>query len=156
MKGKPQVVEMLNEVLVGELTAINQYFLAAKIAGHQGYEHLAHRVYDESVGEMKHAARLIERILYLDGLPNVQKLEKVKVSESVTDQLTADLEIERRSVDRLNTGIKLARDQGDNGTAELLEELLTGAERHVEWLETQVGLVKELGREQYLAQQVRG
>src|SRR5690349_6806998 len=121
MKGNAQVVQMLNEVLVGELTAVNQYFLAAKIAGHGGYEHLADKIYKESLGEMKHAEKLIERILYLEGLPNVQKLEKVKIAESVVEQLSADLDVERRSVERLNAGVRLAREHGDNGTADLLE-----------------------------------
>ena len=155
MKGKAQVVQMLNEVLVGELTAINHYFLAAKIAGHRGYAHLGERLYKESLGEMKHAEKLIDRILYLDGLPNLQKLEKVKIAEGVVEQLAADLEVERRSVERLNGGIKLARAHGDNGSADLLEELLGGAERHVNWLETQLELTKKLGEPHYLAQQIR-
>jgi len=155
MKGKAQVLQMLNEVLVGELTAINQYFLAAKIAGHHGYAHLGERLYKESLGEMKHAEKLIDRILYLDGLPNLQKLEKVKIAEGVVEQLGADLEVERRSVERLNTGIELARQHGDNGSATLMEELLGGAERHVNWLETQLELSKKLGEPHYLAQQVR-
>lgn len=154
MKGHPQVVQMLNEVLVAEITSVNQYFLAAKIAHHRGYERLGHRVYKESLEEMKHSEKLIERVLYLDGLPNVQKLDKVKVAESSVEQLRLDLDGERRGLERLNRGIKLARDHHDNGTAELLEGLLTSAEGHVEWLETQLGLVKELGEEQYLAQQL--
>jgi bacterioferritin len=146
---------MLNEVLVGELTAINQYFLAAKITAHRGYSHLGEKLYKESLGEMKHAEKLIDRILFLDGLPNVQKLEKVKIAETVIEQLAADLDVERRTVARLNAGIELARKHADNGSAELLEELLGGAERHVNWLETQLDLAKKLGEPHYLAQQIR-
>jgi bacterioferritin len=155
MKGNAQVVQTLNDILVGELTAINQYFLGAKIAGHRGYERLAHKVYKESLDEMRHAEKLIDRILFLEGLPNLQKLEKVTVAESVIDQLRADLESEARSVERLNAGIKLSRGAGDHGSADLLEELLESSEKHLEWLETQVGLVKHLGDTHYLAQQLK-
>jgi bacterioferritin len=155
MKGNAQVVQMLNDVLVGELTAINQYFLAAKVAGHRGYERLAHKVHKESLDEMRHAEKLIDRILFLEGLPNLQKLEKVKIAESVVEQLKADLDNEQKSVDRLNAGIKLSRDHGDQGSADLLEELLDASEKHLEWLETQVGLVKSLGDTHYLAQQLK-
>jgi bacterioferritin len=155
MKGKPQVVQMLNEVLVAELTAVNQYFLGAKMVAHRGYERLGHKLYTESLEEMRHAEKLIDRILFLDGVPNVQKLEKVKVAASPVEQLEADLEIEKRSVGHLNRGIELCRARGDHGSAELLQGLLPAAESHVEWLETQLELAKALGVEQYLAQQVK-
>ena len=155
MKGNPQVVQMLNDVLIGELTAVNQYFLGAKIAGPRGYERLAHKVHKESLDEMRHAEKLIDRILFLEGLPNLQKLEKVKIAESVIEQLRADLESEARSVERLNAGIKLSREAGDHGSADLLEELLESSEKHLDWLETQVGLVKGLGDTHYLAQQLK-
>lgn len=154
MKGHAQIVQALNDILVSEITSVNQYFLAAKIADHQGYERLGHRVYRESLAEMKHAEKLIERILYLDGLPNLQKLDKVRLAGSPVEQLRADLDGERRTVAHLNKAIDLARKHGDNGTADLLEELLEGAEHHVEWLETQLELVKQLGEEPYLAQQI--
>jgi bacterioferritin len=155
MKGNLKVVQALNEILVGELTAINQYFLAAKICRHNGYRRLHERLHKESVEEMKHAEKLIERILYLEGLPNLQKLEKIRIAESVPAQLRFDLESERRTVERLNSGVKLARDAGDNGTSDLLEELLGSAETHVEWLEAQVALLGQLGDDHYLAQQIR-
>lgn len=155
MKGNEQVVKMLNEVLVSELTAINQYFLAAKIAGHRGYERLGSKLYEEALDEMRHAEKLVERILYLDALPNLQKLEKVRIGESVVEQLRADLELERQSVARLNAGVELARGRTDNGTAEVLESLLVSAEHHVEWLEAQLDQVKQLGDALYLAQQVK-
>ena len=155
MKGNARVVDMLNEVLVGELTAINQYFLGGKIAKHRGYERLGHKINKESLDEMRHAEQLIDRILFLEGLPNLQKLEKVNVAESTIEQLRADLASETRSVERLNSGIKLARDAGDNGSADLLEGLLDASEDHLEWLETQLGLVQSLGDTHYLAQQLK-
>jgi bacterioferritin len=155
MKGNAQVLQILNDVLVGELTAVNQYFLGAKIAGQRGYERLAHKVHKESLDEMRHAEKLIDRILFLEGLPNLQKLEKVKIAESVTEQLKADLESEARSVERLNAGIKVSREAGDHGSADLLEALLESSEKHLDWLETQVGLVKSLGDTHYLAQQLK-
>jgi bacterioferritin len=154
MKGDARVVQRLNEILVGEMTAINQYFLGAKLCRQRGYTRLAARIHAESLEEMKHADRLIERILFLEGLPNLQKLDKLRIAESVPDQLRADLALERRTVEELNGAIKLARDRGDNGSAELLEELLVSAERHVGWLETQLGLLRDLGDVPYLAQQV--
>jgi bacterioferritin len=154
MKGDAGVVQTLNDILASELTAINQYFLAGKIAHHRGYHRLAERLNKESLEEMKHASRLIDRILYLEGLPNLQKLEKIRIGGSVTEQLKLDCEVERKSVEQLNQGVRQARDKRDAGTADLLEELLEGAERHVEWLEAQVGLVKELGEQNYLARQL--
>jgi bacterioferritin len=119
MKGNPQVIQILNDVLTGELTSINQYFLAAKIFQNWGYDRLAKKLHAESIDEMKHADALIARILYLEGLPNVQRLGKVHTGESVVEQLRADLETERTAVELLNRGIKLARDESDNGSAEL-------------------------------------
>jgi bacterioferritin len=155
MKGNSKVVQMLNEVLVGELTAINQYFLAAKMCHHRGYLRLHEKLYGEALEEMKHAEHLVERILFLGGLPNLQKLDKLRVAEAPPEQLKANLELERQSLERLNGGIRLARESGDNGSAELLEKLLTSAETHVDWLEAQVGLVKQLGDAHYLAQQIK-
>jgi bacterioferritin len=154
VKGRPEIVQTLNAILVGELTAINQYFLGAKISARMGYAALAHKLQDESIEEMKHAEKLIDRILFLEGLPNVQKLEKVRIGETVPEQLKADLELERQSVGRLNAGVQLARKHGDNGTAELLERMVLGAEAHVDWLETQLSLIRELGDAAYLAQQI--
>jgi bacterioferritin len=155
MKGNARVIQALNEVLVGELTAVNQYFLAAKICRQKGYERLHEKLHREAIEEMRHAERLVERILLLQGLPNMQKLEKIQLAEDVPGQLRLDLETERKSVERLNEGIKLARDAGDNGSADLLEELLEAAEGHVRWLEAQTALLEQLGAAHYLAQQVR-
>ena len=154
MKAPQPIIDLLNQLLVGELTAINQYFLGAKMWHHRGLSRLAHHVRKESIDEMKHAEALIERILFLGGLPNLQKLDKIKVAGNVPDQLKADLELERRSVAGLNQGIKKARDAGDNGTATLLEGLLDAAEAHVDWLDAQLGRIDSLGTEQYLAQQM--
>lgn len=154
MKRPQPIIDMLNELLVGELTAINQYFLGAKICRQRGLARLAERLRKESLEEMKHAEGLVERILFLGGLPNLQKLDKIRIAESTPEQLRADLELERRSVGRLNAGVKLARDAGDNGSAQLLDGMLKGAEAHVDWLDAQVSLLRELGDAQYLAQQI--
>ena len=156
MKSGQPIIDLLNRLLVGELTAINQYFLAAKICQDKGLHRLAHHLRKESIGEMKHAEALIERILYLGGLPNLQKLDKIRIAENVPDQLRADLELERGTVRSLNEGVVKARSAGDAGTATLLEELLEGAEDHVHWLEAQIGLVESLGVAQYLAEQMHG
>jgi bacterioferritin len=154
MKTSHPIIDLLNRLLVGELTAINQYFLGAKICRQRGLSRLAHRLRKESLDEMKHAEALVERVLFLGGLPNLQKLEKIQIAETVPDQLRVDLELERRSVAHLNDGVKLARDAGDNGTATLLEGLLAAAEVHVDWLDAQVGLIESVGAAQYLAQQM--
>jgi len=155
MKGNPQVIQLLNEVLTGELTSVNQYFLAAKICQNWGYQRLYKYLYKESIDEMKHADKLIERILYLEGLPNVQKLDKVYTGETIPEQLKLDLQTEVHAIARLNAGIKLARDVGDNGSAELLEEILVSEEEHVDWLEAQLELIKQVGEQNYLAQQIK-
>jgi len=155
VKGNPQVIQVLNDVLTGELTSINQYFLGAKIFENWGYERLYKKVYKESIDEMKHADKLIERILFLEGLPNVQKMGKVRTGESVVEQLKLDLDTEREAVDLLNRGIKLARDVGDNGSSELLESILESEEEHIDWLEAQLTLVKQVGEANYLAQQIK-
>ena len=155
MKGNKKVIELLNDVLTGELTSVNQYFLHAKMCRHWGYLRLAAVNHKESIGEMKHADELIERILYLEGLPNLQRLYKVRVGETVPEQLRADRDTEVEAVARLNKGIALCVDVGDNGSRELLERILTSEEEHLDWLETQLGLVATLGEVDYLAQQLR-
>src|SRR5512136_223539 len=155
MKGDAKVIALLNEVLTNELTTINQYFLHARMCENWGYERLWKKVKHESIDEMKHADRVIERILYLDALPNVQRLGKVNVGETVEEQLRLDLESEKHNIGVLNRGVELARNAGDNGTAELLEELLVDEEEHANWLEAQLALVAQVGIQNYLAQQVR-
>jgi bacterioferritin len=155
MQGDKQVLDLLNDVLTAELTAINQYFVHAKMMKNWGYERLAHKERHESIDEMKHADMVIERILYLDGVPNLQRLNKVNVGENVPEQLKLDHEEEKRAVKRLNDGIKLCRDLGDNGTKDLLERILVSEEEHIDWLESQLELIKQVGEAQYLAQQIR-
>ena len=131
------VVRVLNEVLCGELTAINQYFLHAEMCKDWGYDRLYKIVRKESIDEMKHAETLMERILYLGGIPNVQKLDKINIGETVKEQLVSDLALENLALPRLNKGIEVCRDENDNGTRQLLEEILRSEEEHVDWLEAQ-------------------
>jgi len=155
MRGHDQVITMLNDVLTAELTAINQYFIHARMCENWGYERLWHKLRDESIGEMKDADQLIERILYLEGIPNMQRLFKVNVGQTVPEQLTLDLELERDAIRRLNEGIELARSLGDNGSRELLEDILQGEEDHANWIEAQLTLIAQAGEANYLAQQIK-
>jgi bacterioferritin len=154
MKGNAKLIEALNEVLTGELTAINQYFVHAKMCENWGYQRLEEANRKESLGEMKHADEVIERILFLEGIPNMQRLGKVKVGETVPEQLKLDLGLEVEAVARLNKAIELAVEVHDNTTRELLEDILTSEEEHVNWLEAQLELIKQVGEENYLAQQI--
>jgi bacterioferritin len=155
MKGNGKLIETLNEILTGELTAINQYFIHAKMCSNWGYHRLAHKNREESIEEMKHADRLIERILFLEGVPNMQRLEKVRVGETVHEQLKLDLKLEETAVPRLNKAIAQAVDVGDNTTRELLEDVLKSEEDHVDWLEAQLELIRQVGEANYLSQQIR-
>lgn len=155
MKGNAKLIELLNEVLTGELTGINQYFVHAKMCENWGYKHLYEKIRKESLEEMKHAEELIERILYLEGVPNMQRLGKVRVGETVSEQFKLDLALEKEAVERLNRAIALAVEVSDNGTRELLEEILTSEESHIEWLEAQLTLLRQVGEQNYLAQQIR-
>ncbi|MCA9714822.1 MAG: bacterioferritin [Myxococcales bacterium] len=154
MKGNDKIIEKLNEVLTAELTAINQYFIHAKMCGNWGYSRLASKVRAESIDEMKHADTLIDRILYLDGIPNMQRLFKVNVGETVKEQFELDLELEKVAIARLNDAVALCRDLGDNGSREMLEHMLVSEEDHADWLETQLELMKQVGEQLYLAQQI--
>lgn len=156
MQGSAAVLELLNEVLTAELTAVNQYFVHAKMCDNWGYERLAHHAREESIGEMKDAERLIERILYLEGVPNLQRLGTVRVGETVVEQLTADLGVEREAIERLNRGIALCVAESDNGSRDLLEDILEGEEEHADWLETQFELIRQVGENLYLSQQIHG
>ena len=154
MQGSARIIELLNDVLTAELTAINQYFVHSKMCENWGYERLAKHHRDESIGEMKDADELIERILYLEGVPNLQRLGTVMVGETVPEQLRLDLELEREAIARLNAGIAACTEEGDNGTRDLLEEILEGEEDHADWLETQLNLIATIGEAHYLAQQM--
>ena len=155
MKGIQKVIDLLNEVLTNELSAVNQYFLHARMCENWGYDRLWHKVRAESIDEMKHADRVIERILYLEGLPNVQRLGTIKVGETVDEQLRVDLELEKAAIPVLNRGIELCRSSGDNGTAELLEDVLEDEEEHANWLEAQLTLIQQVGLQNYLAEQIK-
>jgi bacterioferritin len=154
MRGDAEVIELLNEVLTAELTTINQYFIHAKLCDNWGYAKLAKKQRDESIDEMRDAEAIIERILYLDGVPNLQRLGPVRVGETVPEQLEVDSQIEREAIERYNRGIALAVARGDNGTRELLERKLTGEESHLDWLETQIRLIAEVGLANYLSVQI--
>ena len=155
MEGNANVVDLLNEVLTGELTAVNQYFVDAKMLSNWGYERLGKKFYDESIDEMKDADVLIERILYLDGIPNLQRLGTVCVGETPAEKLKLALELEVAAIERLNHGIALCVGAGDNGSRDLLQEILDGEETHADWLETQLALIEQVGDANYLAQQIR-
>jgi bacterioferritin len=155
MKGDARVIALLNEVLANELTAINQYFLHARLCENWGYERLWKKVRAESIDEMQHADKVIQRILYLDGMPNLQKLGKLEIGETVLEQLQSDLALEKRAIPVLNAGVELCRGKGDNGTAELLEEILVDEEEHADWLEAQLTLVEQVGVQNYLAEQIK-
>ena len=154
MQASPVVLELLNEVLTAELTAVNQYFLHSKMCDNWGYERLAHHAREESIGEMKDADQLIERILYLEGVPNLQRLGTVSVGETVPEQHRLDLDLERAAIERLNRGIATCVAEGDNGSRDLLEDILEGEEEHADWLETQLELLRQMGEAHYLAQQM--
>lgn len=154
MKGHAKVVQALNDVLSAELVGINQYFLHSKMCKNWGYHRLAEAMYHESISEMKHASDLTERILFLEGLPNLQKLGKVRIGETVPEQLSLDRALEIDAVKRLNEGIALCVDAGDNASRHLLEDILRSEESHLDWIETQLGLLRALGEKQYLAEQM--
>ncbi len=154
MQGDPEIIEALNEVLTAELTAINQYFIHAKMCENWGYRRLYKKKREESIEEMHDADKVIERILYFDGVPNMQRLFPVGVGEDPVEQHKLDLALEVAAIERLNKAIKLCRDKGDNGTREMLEEILTGEEDGADWLESQLHLVEEVGKEAYLAEMI--
>lgn len=154
MKGHPEIVELLNEVLTAELTAINQYFIHAKMCRNWGYEALAAYVRHESIDEMKHADQIIDRILFLEGLPNLQRYWKLQVGQSVPEQFAADRTLEIEAVARLNRAIAACVAHGDNGTRELLAGILVSEEEHLDWLETQLALIDQVGAQNYLAQHI--
>lgn len=154
MKGKQEVIAVLGEVLCAELTAINQYFIHAKMCKNWGYKELADLLRHESIDEMKHADDVIERILYLEGTPDLQKYMKINVGATIPEILQHDLDLEYGAVERLNKGIDICVAARDNGTRELLEKILVDEEEHIDWLETQLSLIKDLGLQNYLAEKM--
>ena len=155
MKGDAKVIDLLNEILTGELTAINQYFLHAKMCQNWGYDRLYEYIRKESIDEMKHADALIHRVLYLEGLPNLQRLGKLDIGQTVVEMLKNDLGVEMVAIPLLNKAIDACRQIGDNGSEHLLKDILTSEEEHVDWLESQLERVKQVGESHYLAQQIR-
>lgn len=154
MKGNPKVIAALNEALHEELTAINQYFLHAEMCENWHYDRLGELIKKQSIGEMKHAEELIERILFLDGTPNMTKHIELVVGKNVREQIESDLKLEIEAVGMYNRAAEMARQEGDNASRELFERLLKDEEEHVDWLEAQVHQIKELGYERYLSQQI--
>ncbi len=156
MQGDAEIVEALNAILTAELSAINQYFVHARMCENWGYHRLAKKKRDESIGEMKDADALIERILFLEGVPNMQRMNPVQVGEDPIEQHRLDLAMEIEAVHRYNAAVALCRDKGDNGTRALLEHSLRSEEESVDWLEAQLHVVGEIGKERYLAEQLHG
>jgi len=154
MKGDSEVVKALNEVLTAELTAINQYFIHSRMCGNWGYRRLAAKKREESIGEMKDAQTIMDRILYLEGIPNVQKLNPVRVGEDPVEQHRNDLAVETEAIVRLNKAIKLCVEKGDNGTRDMLESILRDEEESADWLEGQLHIIEEIGKAAYLAEQI--
>lgn len=154
MKGHPDVIQLLNDVLCAELTAINQYFIHARMLQNDRYVRLAKHAQEESIGEMKHAQVAIDRILYLEGVPNMQKYMKINVGQTVPEMFQFDLAVEHDAVDRLNKGLELCRTHGDNGTRLVLEQILASEEEHIDWIEAQLTQIQQLGLANYLAQQI--
>ena len=154
MKGDKKVINYLNKALTNELTAINQYFLHARMLKNWGLHKIAEKVMDESKDEMKHADQLIERILFLEGLPNVQKLNKILVGEDVPEILKNDLGLEMEAMPLLRSGIAHCEKTADYVSRDLLSEILESEEDHVDWLETQVDLIKSVGLENYIQSQM--
>ena len=154
MQGDAEIIEVLNEVLTAELTAVNQYFLHGKLCGNWGYARLAEHSRHESIDEMKHAERITDRIIYFEGFPNYQRYFPLRIGETVPEQFEADLALETEAIERLNRGIELAVAKSDNGTRELLADILVGEEEHVDWIETQLEAIRQIGIENYLTEQL--
>ncbi|HXY08340.1 MAG TPA: bacterioferritin [Terriglobales bacterium] len=154
MKGDAKVLAVLNQVLKAELTAINQYFLHAEMCENWGYQKLAKHTRGEAIEEMEHAEKLMERILLLDGMPNMSDYFKISIGQNVKAQLQNDLQVEYDAVKRLNAGIETCVNAGDNGSRDLLEGILTDEEEHIDYLEGQLHAISEMGIENYLAQQL--
>ena len=154
MQGKQNIIDALNDGLTIELTAINQYFVQAKMCTNWGLQRLGRKHYSESIGEMKHAELLIDRILFLDGVPEIARYDTIRVGTSVEEQFQFDLTLETKGVEAYNKAIDLCVKEGDAGSRELLEKILVESEEHVDWLETQLDLISKVGIENYLITQV--
>ena len=154
MQGSPKIIEFLNEALTAELTAINQYFTHSKLCDNWGWKKLAAKYREESFEEMNDAETLIDRIILLDGMPNLQRLGSVRIGETVEEQLVVDGDLERGAIERYRRGVVLALEEGDPGTRDILEKLVAGEEGHLDWIETQQSMIADMGIERYLLAQV--
>lgn len=155
MQGSPRIVDLLNQLLSLELRAINQYFLHYKMLENWGYERLAKKMYDQSMGEMKDAEEIMDRVLYFDGLPNLQRFDGFQVGETPVEQLQLALEMEKEAVEQISALMAACVEEGDTGTREFLAPKLLEEQEHVSWIESQLALVSQIGEANYLTQQVR-
>ena len=154
MQGSPEIIEFLNEALAAEVTAINQYFVNSKVCEDWGWDRLAAKMREESIEEMHDAEKLMDRILYLDGMPRLESLSSVRAGKTVEEQMENDRQLEVAAIDRYRRGVALAEEQGDVGTRELLEHLLVGEEAHLDWIETQQSAIADIGIQNYLQAQM--
>ncbi len=154
MKGNKQIVENLNELLADELTAVNQYIVHSEMCHNWGYKHLHDTIRKRAVNEMKHAEKIIERILFLDGTPKVDNLNQISIGKDIEEQFNNDLSAEEEAIDQYNSSIRLAEENFDNGTAELLRHILAEEEEHLDWLETQVEQIRQVKLPNYLLEQI--
>jgi bacterioferritin len=154
MKGDPAIIKLLNAQLTNELTAINQYFLHARMYKHWGFDKIAKKEYEESIGEMKHADKLIDRILMLDGLPNLQALHKIMIGENTQEMLECDLKLEQAAQNTVKEGIAACEKTNDYVSRELFQYILDDTEEHIDWLETQLDLIEKVGIQNYLQAQI--
>lgn len=155
-KTSNKVIDVLNEVLTSELTSINQYFLHAEMCRDWGFLGLGSKIRAESIEEMRHAEWLIERVLFLKGIPNVQRLQKINIGETVKEIFESDLALEHEAIVRLNDGIELCRTEGDNGSRDLLTTVLKSEEEHADWIESQLEVIRQVGEQNYLSTQIHG
>ena len=155
MKGNEEVLNLLNQLLTNELTAVNQYDVHAKMCQNGGYERLYAKIRHESIDEMKHADIVISRILFLEGVPNLQRYHKLHIGETVKEQLEVDLQLEYSAIAFLNQGIDACRKASDNATEDLMTRILVSEEEHTDWLEAQLELIRQIGEQNYLAQQLK-
>ena len=154
MQGSPEIIDFLNEALAAEVTAINQYFVNSKVCEDWGWTRLAAKMREESIEEMHDAEKLMDRILYLDGMPRLESLSSVRAGKTVEDQMENDRLLEVAAIERYRRGVALAEEQGDVGTRELLEHLLVGEEEHLDWIETQQSAIADIGIQNYLQAQM--
>lgn len=154
MQGSPEIIEFLNEALTAELTAINQYFAHSKLCENWGWKRLAEKYREESFEEMRDAEHVMDRIILLDGMPNMQRLGSVRIGETVEEQLEVDRELEVAAIERYRRGVALAVEEGDPGTRALLERLVVGEEEHLDWIDTQLTMIRDIGIQNYTQSQI--